>query len=61
MSCIRTHGFITLSTTPGGIHKIQVGSNLITLGYPSFRDQVLFFCWVEVVSLWLGLLRKHRK
>ena len=49
-SCIRTHCLRTLAPTFGGIHKIQVASALRTLGYPSFRDQVLIFCWVEVDS-----------
>ena len=46
---------VALAPTPGGIHKIQVASILRTLGYPSFRDQVRILCWVEVVSLCLGV------
>ena len=29
-------------------HKVQVASELRTLGYPSFRGQTLLSCWVEV-------------
>ena len=52
--------FKNLSPRPLRDSQMQAASKLRTLGYPSFWDQVLIFCWVEVVSLWLGLLGKHR-